>query len=186
MQMRLFLAFDLPADALRTISETLSLYRRRYPQGINWVASHQLHFTVYFLGEVKSTDLPEIREFLASKVGLLYPVKVHYLGCEIYPANHPKLVWLKFKSEDQLIPKFLIEFRRMFREMGYEPDVKALQYHVTLGRIKTVLPVASEREINCTFLPLTECTLSNLVLYESRLTPTGPIYRAIDVHDLNL
>ncbi len=184
--MRLFIAFTLPADVLRPISELLALYKRRYPQGINWVASHQLHFTVQFMGEVKTSDLPELREFIASKVGLLYPVKITYQGCEIYPANHPRILWLKFHSEEQLIPKFLQEFRRIFREMGYEPDIKPLQYHVTLGRIKTVLPVASEREINSTFLPLTECTLSNLVLFESRLTPTGPIYRAIDEYDLNL
>jgi RNA 2',3'-cyclic 3'-phosphodiesterase len=184
--MRLFLAFDLPGDVLRTVSSQLTLFKNRYPRGVNWVVPHQMHFTVFFLGEVKSSDIHEIREFIASKVGLLYPVKVNYLGCEIYPANHPKLIWLKFRSEDQGIPKFLHEFRRIFREMGYEPDIKPLQYHVTLGRIKTVLPVESEREINSAFLPLTECALSNLVLYESRLTPTGPIYRAIDVYDLNL
>lgn len=184
--MRLFLAFELPREIQRPISDLLTLYKKRYPLGVNWVAAHQLHFTVQFMGEVKTQDLLEIREFVASKVGLLYPVNLHYQGCEIYPANNPKLVWLKFKSDDQGIPKFLQEFRRFFRELEYEPDTKPLQYHVTLGRIKTALPIASEREINGAFLPLTECKLSNLVLFESRLTPTGPIYRAIDEYDLNL
>ncbi|HNX00791.1 MAG TPA: RNA 2',3'-cyclic phosphodiesterase [Candidatus Cloacimonadota bacterium] len=184
--MRLFLAFELPREIQRTISDLLVLYKKRYPVGVNWVAPHQMHFTVQFMGEINTQDLPELREFIASKVGLLYPVLIQYLGCEIYPANNPKLVWLKFKSEDKGIPKFLQEFRKFFRELGYEPDMKPLQYHVTLGRIKTPLPVASEREINGAFLPLTECKLSNLVLFESRLTPTGPIYRAIDEYDLNL
>ena len=61
MEIRSFLAFELPPDIKRIISK-ISRAGKDLPLGLRWVKSENIHLTVVFLGNVPENRVQSIGE----------------------------------------------------------------------------------------------------------------------------
>jgi len=182
---RIFIALELPPEHRKRVETLLSRWARTYPAGINWVKPVNLHLTVLFVGDVETGIMPDLCEAVASVSQLFTPIDLSLWGCELFPANEPRLLWVKLSPKDQRIYDLPRALLKALRPRGCTPDVKPLKLHVTLGRIKRMPVNLDAPEILSAPIQTERLPYSCLSIYDSILRPDGPEYHLIDQYDLN-
>jgi len=174
--MRTFIALDLPASLKEDVAEVIDNFRSFCSDGVNWVPLENIHITLQFIGETKENDLPEIAEFVTTNFSELSPILFTDPKVEIIPGRDPKIIWIRLKTENNLILKTSKRLKDKLRKMGYKIDSKPLRFHITLGRIKKRLPENAIKEILTTELKIKCFEVPNIILYKSLLKSQGPQY----------
>lgn len=180
MQLRTFIALELPEVHKQAIQEHLNIWRRTYTKGINWVRNENLHLTLLFVGDTLSADIKPISEALFELILRTPCFSLNCLGFELFPAVEPRLLWVKLDSKDRSIFNFAKELNKAIREFGYEPDGKALKLHITVGRIKSQQPVWMEQEFLKASLVQESAIYNTITFYQSMLRPDGPVYTPLE------
>ena len=176
MQLRTFIALEVPNLHKQAILEHLTRWSAVHRNGINWVKPENLHLTLLFIGDTNSGDLDDIKEELFKLCLKETAFRISCLGFELFPARQPRLIWIKLKTEDQEIFSYSKSITRTIKGFGYEPDVKPLKLHITAGRIKIQQPVWLEQEIMRSALPAESAVYDTITFYQSVLKPDGPVY----------
>lgn len=179
MQLRTFIALEIPDVHKQAILNYLDVWSKIHQKGINWVKHENLHLTLLFIGETNSGDIPDIQEALFNLIIRTPCFELKCLGFELFPAREPRLIWIKMESSNSGIFTFAKELHKTIREFDLEPDVKSLKLHITAGRIKAPQPVWLEQEIMQSGLPKEYAYYDTVTFYQSILKPTGPVYLPI-------
>ena len=185
MKLRTFIALELAAEHKQAILNHLNIWRRSYPNGINWVKPENLHLTLVFIGDTQSGDIAQIKEALYNQMLSMNCFELNCQGYELFPAVEPRLLWVKLETKDKEIFSFAKALNRAIRDIGYEPDAKNLKLHVTVGRIKAQQPVWLEQEFLASELPTQPALYDTVTFYQSLLKPEGPVYTPLDQYSLN-
>lgn len=176
--MRLFLAIDLPKD----LKEYIFNFESKIKEAkITWVSKKNLHLTLKFFGDVKESDIPNIKE----KIRLIKhkPFKVVLTNIGFFPnLKNPEVIWIGLEPEMEIIQLQQVidsEFLNKFNS-----DQK-FQAHITLGRIKSI----RRREdffnsVNNINIENKEFEINSIQLIKSELTKNGPIYETLDSFSL--
>lgn len=170
----------------REIQEKAALIQKELFQiegGWKQVKPENLHFTIKFLGEISEEKLEKATEKIASAdLGKRFFVKVKKLG--LFPnENYITVVWLGLEDEEQI---FYLHKQIDFALSKLFPLEKDFLAHLTLARVKYI----KDREGLRKFLDryqetiLGEMEVNKVVLYESRLEKSGPIYSIIKEFEL--
>ncbi|RLD24863.1 MAG: RNA 2',3'-cyclic phosphodiesterase [Bacteroidetes bacterium] len=141
-----------------------------------WVKAENYHLTLLFIGPIPENKIPSIcwkAEKLFSKTSSFYRQPKYYTT---FPRRKSRMIWLEFiRSEG---------FEKLVNELSKSifkthPSNQIIP-HITLTRFKHGLltdrswPIDPELKLSCT----------KVNLYESELTPEGPIYTSIQAFDL--
>ncbi len=176
--MRLFAGIPIVDEARR---ETAELLRRLRDTGwpVRWVHDEGLHLTLKFYGEVAPERLEVIQEavrFAGQGTGPL-ALRLSELGA--FPSvARPRVLWIGIDAPPALA---LLQDRleRGGEGIGFPPEGKPFQAHVTLGRVREGhrLPPGGLDDFSGVYVQA-PFTGGQLVLYESVLTTQGPRYDA--------
>jgi RNA 2',3'-cyclic 3'-phosphodiesterase len=174
--MRLFAAVPIPDPARSQIMGLLARFRAsEWP--VRWVRDEGLHLTLKFFGELAPDRLEVIEEAVriaARDTGEL-PLQLDELGT--FPGgSRGRVLWIGFATPPALE---LLQDRleRGCEAIGFPPEGTPFRPHVTLGRVREGqrLPRGGLSEFSKAYQRVA-CLASELVLYESVLTRTGPRY----------
>ncbi len=177
--MRTFLALDLPDPIRSELSKVISHLKSANNDGINWVASENLHITFQFIGETHRHDLNEISDIIENVFGKIHPITFSNATLKIIPQRDPRIIWISLQSPEKKLITASKKIKKTLSEMGYKLDKKPLKYHITLGRIKKRLPEFFIKEILTTELKIGDFDVEKASLYQSFLKSEGPIYEEI-------
>jgi len=181
---RTFLALELPSGLAQNLREIIKRYRRSTPLGVNWVAEQNLHLTLLFIGDVPEHLIKELDSCLGELLATQEAFMIKAEGLELFPAVQPRLLWLKLAAEGDGIFRLNRTLLKHITALGCEPDSKTLKLHVTLARIKTQFPEPMARELLATDLKTGFHSYTQLNLYRSTLSPSGPSYNIISRYNL--
>jgi 2'-5' RNA ligase len=176
MNLRTFIALELPESHKQDILSYLTLWSRLHKTGINWVKPENLHLTLLFIGDTHSGDIPQLSEDIFKETIKNKKFSLKPIGFELFPAKEPRLLWVKLLAEDNSIFSFAKQLTHIVKELQYTPDAKALKLHITVGRIKTPQPVWLEQEFMQAQLSLDFAKYDTVTLYQSILKQDGPVY----------
>jgi RNA 2',3'-cyclic 3'-phosphodiesterase len=175
--MRLFIAIELPSEikaALAACQEEL----RQTGAHASWPPPGNLHLTLKFLGEVEATRLPALKQICAeaARQATRFTLITHGLG--FFPnANRPRVVWVGLQADTQQLPALQQQLEARLSEVGFPADDKAFHPHLTLGRIKTPAHIRALVEcVQAYAFPPLSFTVTELVLMQSQLQPSGALY----------
>ncbi len=175
---RLFVAIELPPsvrDRLLSIMGGIS--------GARWQTDEQLHLTLRFIGEVDRHLASDIHAALRSVHFPRFEISLNNLGT-FDRRGQPEVVWAGVTPHEQL--KLLHKkVDQALVRVGVEPDRRAYMPHITIARLpRGAGPVGSlvERSGGVGGPPF---PVAQFCLYESRLTPDGPIYTVAGLYDLD-
>ena len=181
---RTFLALELPESLRVKLREVLKRYSQATPLGINWVHPENLHLTVLFIGDVPEHLIKSIDARLQEILENSGEFKFKAEGLELFPSREPRLLWLKLSAQDQRLMQLNRSLVKELQELGAEPDNKPLKLHITLARLKTPMPEAMARELlQLPFGGAAE-SYSEMRLYRSVLSPSGPKYSVLNTYQL--
>jgi 2'-5' RNA ligase len=171
---RCFLGIPIPEELkkkVRTVIEKINV------GGIKFVSPENLHWTVKFFGELDEEQVKKVKELMDSVEGRGMEIEV--CGVGTFPSiSYVKVIWIGVKKGKEEFTDFLKEVNSKFRDLGKKTDVVP---HLTIGRVKFIRDKEKLMETikNLDNVKLGKMKIDRLVLYESQLTPGGPVYRKI-------
>jgi 2'-5' RNA ligase len=185
--MRLFAAVDLEPTTRRAafalgarVARGLAGSGDRGRPRVSWVKEENLHITMRFLGEVedrRAADL--VAQFTAPLATRVFDIELGGVGV-FPPAGPPRVVWLGVTSGADRLFELNAELEARFDAWGYGREPRSFRAHLTLGRCREPLgPRARERVVRTDAGDIGTSRIDGVVLYESRLSPSGPAYVAL-------
>lgn len=182
--MRTFLAFDIPEfyrEELKTLISECNLYQSK---GIKWVNPENLHITLQFIGEINHQAVHSIREMMQENFKEKSIFDITNPKMELIPGRQPRLLWIRYLVSEKEIISSIKKVRKKISEMGCKLDFKPIQFHLTLGRIKTRVNDRFVQYVMQKSFTTKPIHISQITFYKSVLKPDGPIYEAIETVDL--
>lgn len=182
---RTFIAAEISPEVKKNLAADLGDFKVLAPL-VKWSQPDNLHLTLRFLGDVKENDLDELFEALRLAVSEATPFALEVKGVGAFPNwRHPRVVWAgcgEGAAEAEDLAALVEEACVM---LGYEPERRPFQPHLTLGRVK--LPadarglerIASDRQKLYGYIDI-----DAIVVFMSTLRRTGPVYSPMARIDL--
>ncbi len=183
---RLFIAAKIPIeDNFKQLLDIIKFHLKK--EIIKWVELENLHITFQFLGDTDEELIPEITSSLNKLQLQVKSFKYHLEGLGIFNnMNNPRVLWIGIKPvEDLIVLKELIDRNLIDLDFKFknEHDFKP---HLTIGRIKKIRnfnKLKNTLHFNQDIL-FQEVTVNQVDLFESTLTPDGPIYTSLSKFNL--
>ncbi len=182
---RLFVALEPPDAVRRRIARAAAELRRaagRAEADVRWVAPENLHLTLQFLGGVPEERVPDLSAAIAAAAAGAHPLSLEVTGAGGFPnARRPRVIWLGMRGDVPALAAMVEDLGRRLAPLGFPPEARAYSAHLTLGRARDQRGApglggalaATAREDGFAW------RATEVVLFESRLSPKGPRYEAI-------
>jgi len=189
--LRTFIAVDFPPPIIDKLDRIINYFKKQLPESpLKWVAAHQLHLTIKFIGELPDYQLPKIKSILTNAIGnqLVFTMGIEGLG--MYPNEQkPRVVWLGIAGKRPLIVLHNI-LDQALEKIGIPPEKHKFNPHLTLARVRRQADQIAVMEIGkrlCQFKvdSLGTINVEKISFYQSKVTPKGPIYSTLLTIPLN-
>lgn len=152
---------------------------RAVAPGLRWVPEDQWHLTLQFLGPV--ARLAPVVEALRPAVGQREPFSVRLGGAGAFPtAGRARVVWVGAAEGDEAVAGLAGVVSAALGPLGHEVEARPFRGHLTLARLKVPAPVGPVLDALGPGPVGAAFTVDEVVLYESRLSPGGPRYSALE------
>lgn len=186
MSKRLFIAIPVRPEAL-LLSKRAFLISNLQEEKINWVKEENFHLTLKFIGKTQAKQILEIIKTLehCALQTDAFSMQLNRIGI-FGSAYHARVVWAGI-SENEPLNKLHNRLVQDLEKIGFPSDRQNFVPHFTLGRIKNIKHKDHFKNVMDKLEKdfIQETQVSAFVLYESILTPEGPIYKAIKHFELN-
>lgn len=182
--MRCFIAVEIPDEKIiEKLNEVANLLNLR---GVKPVEKENLHITLKFLGEISDKTVEEVKNALKNVKFMSF--KVHVYGLGAFPKiSNPRVIWAGVKEGFQeLITLYNLVNDAMINEGLKFIEDKEFHPHITLARVKFRESMKEILRIINDYLNEDFGTfeVKDFCLKQSILTPTGPIYKNIEVYKI--
>jgi 2'-5' RNA ligase len=179
MEIRSFLAFDLPEGMRDTVSRLSAELMPLLP-GARWVRAENIHLTIVFLGQVPESSIEDITGLAKSVCDRYGAFDMALKGVGVFSGVHnPRVLWVGLQAHLERMSDFRNALQRKLRPFGVREEKRPFRPHLTLCRFRKGTrggaPLANILDAYKDFWsPF--YTLQRLFLFKSDLTPKGSIY----------
>ena len=185
--MRCFIAIDISEDIREQIAGLVEQLRRRTKLSrprVKWVEPGNIHLTLKFLGEVADGavgDVCGLVEEVSSRHSV-FEIGVGGLGVFGRPA---RVLWVGTDENESLL-KVQADIEEGFSQAGWGADNRKFSGHLTLCRIRNTRAGIKLAEISQEYkdFRLGVNFVDSVTVYQSQLTPKGPIYTPLGNYKL--
>lgn len=173
--LRLFIAFDVPEDALDVVERAEAPLRELYPRG-RWVPRQNRHVTLRFLGASWPRLVEWVREAIGAAAADAEPIRTRIAGLGAFPnGRRARVLWAGLEDPDgRLVRLAGLLDRALARE--FAPEKRAFTPHLTLARFQP--PVALE-ELDAADAGSEPFVVDHIALYRSHLRRPAPVYEPL-------
>ena len=176
---RIFIGTFISQDIFSNIYDVLKSDFAKATNG-KWVEKENLHFTFKFLGDVDINIISQISSELVEELKL-YNCELTFKGLSCFPnIRQPKVLFSKIFTNKELINSIYNRIEQKLLDFGFEAEKRRFDPHLTLQRIKQydnkLFPDIISKYANEVFGTMSSF---EVVMIESELTRSGPIYKVI-------
>ena len=176
---RAFLAIVPPDDVLQALSRLQEKLKREISGKISWTRPQSQHLTLKFFGDVSTEDAKNICAAVKNRIasGSSLNLKIEKLG--VFPdARRPRVLWCGITGEVEKLSVLRKQLDKDFADIGFPGEDRPFRAHLTLARIKDVHGLAGINEalIKHNAFAAGEFNCTELILFQSRLSPQGAVY----------
>jgi len=183
---RSFIAIELPDEVKETVALIIKRLRPAQYRYVKWVSPEGTHMTIKFLGNIYSSQIPQITGIIKTAAGKVPPLELRLGGLGMFPnEQRPRVIWVALEGNTEPLAAMQREIEQALAPLGFAPENRAFTPHLTLGRVrdnaspeerKEIGNIVKEKKIDYE----ASFTLRELSLMKSTLTPTGAIYNRLD------
>ena len=184
---RVFIAVDISEAARRQTAAYIEALRTEFRViRVGWDKPEKLHLTLKFLGdadEKQLTVLEKITKEIASEISN-FKLQIGDTGVFPNPRN-PRVLWIDVKDNGENLAKINNFLETECRKIGFAREKRKYVPHLTIGRLKepNAARELARKHLENKFEPV-EFEISEIVIYESKLLPTGSVYSVVSRHRL--
>lgn len=186
---RLFIALPLPEQTRRALDKIIQDLKRG-SAAVRWVRPDHIHLTLRFLGDTEPSQIPALAALIDSAAGAHPTMSLSLDRLGAFPnLRSPRVYWIGSADQQAVegLQALAATIEQGVQERGFEPEKKLFKPHLTLGRVKQ--PDNRDRLgqlIETYRMPALRVPLTEIVLFQSTLTPQGPIYRRLHASPLQV
>lgn len=191
---RIFIAVDISAEAREKAARYVEVLKKEFSDlRVGWEKPEKLHLTLKFLGDVDDKLLGELNDALENSVNKLSGFKfdnvdfrLEISGTGVFPnAKRPRVLWLGIKDESGVLKRMNEILETECERIGFERENRKFSPHLTIGRIREpqISQKLAARHLQNEFEPV-EFDIAEIVIYESKLQPTGSVYTKLKTFEL--
>lgn len=183
MAKRLFVAVNIkPTSQLIFVYQKLQLKLKG--DKIKWVDPDNFHLTLKFIGETDEDLLLEIISEIENLLENFNRFKITLLGFGRFSTRkHTRVIWLGIDDPNNQLSIIANKLNRSLKPLGIKPEQKTFKAHLTVGRVKFIQNerVLSDFMNTYSNQKFQEISIDEIILYESVLTSSGPVYNSLKV-----
>ena len=179
--MRLFVAYEITEEIRARCAELQAQLKPRMGR-VTWTQPKNLHMTLKFLGEVPDADVPNVAGELKEAAMESESFEIEYTGVSAFPTVvRPRVVIVQSAQTPAAVSRLHESIEIRMAALGFEQENRPLHPHLTLGRVKEM---PKDRDASRAALaalssaPVGRHRVTEIVLFQSTLTPSGSIYTA--------
>jgi RNA 2',3'-cyclic 3'-phosphodiesterase len=178
---RSFLAIELPDPILKKIEEVQRDLKSSRAD-VRWVSPEKIHLTLKFFGNIEEARIESIVKAIENPVHKTPPFPLLVRGMGAFPhLKKPRVIWMGLVDLRGALVPLQKESELKLNEIGFEPEGRAFQPHLTLGRVNSnqgrdELVGTVERHLETEFGAF---VVERIVLFKSELRPSGAIYTSL-------
>jgi 2'-5' RNA ligase len=181
-KIRTFIAHPVPEEWKNKFLESAETLNQNLQSKIAWVKPENIHFTLKFIGEISEESVPQIDSALKEIPFKPFEISAGPAGFFPDPLN-PRIIWIGLTNGSKEICDNAITIDNKLAELGFEKNTKPYHAHLTLGRVKKrAKDNWADLAEKISRIPLPVCTVTEFALYQSTLTPSGPIYTKLKAY----
>jgi 2'-5' RNA ligase len=175
--MRAFIAVDVSSDAISKLQNEILSTAGWNLKDVKPVESHNFHFTLIFLGEIRDGDLIDKIKELMQKELSFEPFTITYTGIGAFPKpGYARVIWVGVDLEGaEKLTSLANHVVLTMSQLGFKAD-KPFSAHMTLLRAKGRPISASNISTQYYGRTFGSDRIDKVHLKKSELTSSGPIY----------
>jgi len=174
---RSFLAFDLENEAVRKKLAAAQNLLVQTGADLKLVEPQNIHMTMRFLSDITPDMIEKVFEEMKKTQFTSFDVQINGLGA--FPDLHyPRVVWAGITEGADQLKNVFNQLEPRLRLLGFTPDPKGFNPHLTIARVKSGKNKAQLAELvtkNASY-DFGTVNAKCLRLKKSDLTPRGPVY----------
>lgn len=187
MKKRLFIAIPLGEDWLDAFSD----FQKRCDKESNlknerdfhWTKVDNSHITICFLGWIDREWMPEISQKLKEVLSSIKKIELEFEEIVFAPPHRtPYMIWAVFKNSrayQELVKSVNVAMKEFSEEVVSEEGKESIP-HITLARFKDSGAAKKEEMLKLFSAKENILKVDNILLMESKLSPTGPNYFIVE------
>lgn len=185
--MRCFIGLPLNEDYQLMLGEIIRQWKPRLRSRMSWTSPGNWHLTLKFLGETSQEQISLLREALVNSRPAAF--RLQGQGGGFFPnpdasrktfRRGPRVLWVGLGRGVEETRELAGWVQDVTETLGFPREERAFRPHLTVARIKQ--PEKDPwTEILENFQKITwpETIIDRMVLWESRLSPSGPEYEPL-------
>jgi RNA 2',3'-cyclic 3'-phosphodiesterase len=184
--MRTFIALELSQEVRAELSR-LEAEIKKAEADVKWVVPENIHLTLKFLGDVDEDKIGRIKETLDGISSGIKSFEISLFKLGGFPnLNYPRVIWVGIDKGCSEVEKIAALVEAKLAELSFEKEDRPFSAHLTIGRVKSGKnKIALKEAISSLSARPASCLISHITLFQSTLTPHGPIYTALHKAALN-
>jgi len=187
--MRCFIAIDISQTiraALGNLQQELQKKADIKKGDVTWVKPDSIHLTLKFLGEIEDDQLAEVYNIVKDVAGKhkSFELSIESVGC--FGGKSARVLWVGAGEGSENLLQLQKDLEQRLAEAGWPAEEREFTGHLTLCRVKDSkagIKLAQLAE-NYKQLKLGTISADSLRVYQSQLTPAGPIYTVLGNYKL--
>ena len=187
MEIRSFLAFELPTD-IKNIISVVSEDGRKTALNVRWVHVTNIHLTVIFMGMVPEEQIGPIGEVAGGVCRGCRPFNIQVEGTGLFGSRrNPRVLWIGLGGDIDRMSHFRDDLQKSLGPFGIKEEKRPFRPHLTLGRFRKGRSNGTDLDnllSKYRDLSSPECNLNKFVLFKSDLTPNGAVYTKLGAWSL--
>lgn len=185
--LRCFVALELDEPARRDLAAVIARLREA-DADVKWVRPENLHLTLEFLGDVPVSGTGAVVGALTEALTAgprAFSFRLAGMGT-FGSSRSPRVIWVGLDEGKETVGELAARVAKALAPLGYLPPERGFTPHLTLGRCRSgknaaqlMAAVAALRDYRGPAV-----AARRVVLFQSELRPSGPIYRPLAAVDL--
>ncbi|NJK77696.1 MAG: RNA 2',3'-cyclic phosphodiesterase [Nanoarchaeota archaeon] len=170
--MRVFVAIEITSDK---IINSILKFQSEININAKPIESHNLHFTLQFLGEISKDNVEKIMVSLNSIKFSKFIV--NFTGIGVFPKlRSPRIVWIGTDEDGgKLLTNIAKKVENALLPLGFSVD-KPFKPHITVFRIKNKIEHIGKELDKFRFVNFGMQEITEFKLKQSVLSSKGPVY----------
>lgn len=174
---RCFVAIDIDNEVVKNALIEAQKTIEASGADVKSVERENIHITLRFLGEISEVQTARIVD--AVRRIEFKPITLSFEGVGVFPSSaRPSVIWAGVTGD---VPEILAVFTALeeeFEDMGFEPERRGFQPHLTLCRVRSLRNISVLADVLgiLEHARFGELEVRCIRLKKSVLTSRGPIY----------
>jgi len=182
--MRCFIAIDISeqikaqlADLQQELGGSVDISRG----DVKWVRPEAMHLTLKFLGEIRDADVVEICRIVKDVAGGHQAFNFAVKEVGHFGGRSARVLWVGAGAESEALLALQQDLEEQLAEAGWPKEARKFSAHLTLCRVRNTPAGTKLAEVTGQFrdFDLGAMRADSVSVYESKLTPQGPIYTCL-------